>query len=244
LTESNRLDKEDADAVWFDSFLERLRDGENTDDDWMCMRDLGSRDILRYEQWRQRGFANDDVVHLYTTNKEVSKRNLYCLQQKKKPIVRINSLNTGKGKQATPNQAGGLVSSLFLCEGAKIIFIKNVAQQVGLCNGSTGTIAAFVFENDKPPPNLPQYVIVDFGDSYKGKPLFGDDTDKAGWVPIFPETHEWQSQNSTNLNEMAKHSRSMLPIRLCYAWTIWKAQGQTLKCKIVVNLGKQKRNMD
>ena len=241
LTESNRLDKEDADVVWFDSFLERLRDGKNTDDDWMCMRDLGSRDTLRYEQWRQRGFANGDVVHLYTTNKEVSKRNLYCLQQKKKPIVRINSLNTGKGKQATPNQAGGLVSSLFLCEGAKIILIKNVAQQVGLCNGSTGTIAAFVFENNKPPPNLPQYVIVDFGDSYKGKPLFGDDTDKAGWVPIFPETHEWQSQNSTNLIEMAKHSRSMLPIRLCYAWTIWKAQGQTLKCKIVVNLGKTEK---
>jgi len=69
LTESNRLDKEDADVVWFDSFLERLRDGKNTDDDWMRMRDLGSRDTLRYEQWRQRGFANDDVVHLYTTNK-------------------------------------------------------------------------------------------------------------------------------------------------------------------------------
>jgi len=71
--------------------------------------------------------------------------------------------------------------------------------------------------------------------------LFGDDTDKAGWVPIFPETHEWQSQNSTNLIEMAKHSRSMLPIRLCYAWTIWKAQGQTLKCKIIVNLGKTEK---
>ncbi|GFH56392.1 hypothetical protein CTEN210_12868 [Chaetoceros tenuissimus] len=33
----------------------------------------------------------------------------------------------------------------------------------------------------------------------------------------------------------------MLPMRLCYAWTIWKAQGQTLKCKVVVNLGKTEK---
>jgi ATP-dependent exoDNAse (exonuclease V) alpha subunit len=204
------------------------------------MKDLGSRDSLR-NLWFRRGFSNDDVIHLYTTNKEVSKRNLYCLQKKKKPIVRINSVNTGKAKQSTPNQAGGLVSTLYLCEGAKVLLTKNLAQQVGLCNGATGTIVAFVYENDKPPPNLPEYVIVDFGDSYKGRPFFGDDPDKAGWVPIFPETHEWQSQDSTNVNEMASHSRTMLPIRLCYAWTIWKAQGQTLKCKVVVNLGKTEK---
>ena len=28
----------------------------------------------------------------------------------------------------------------------------------------------------------------------------------------------------------------MLPLRLCYAWTIWKAQGQTLRCKVVADL--------
>ena len=48
-----------------------------------------------------------------------------------------------------PNQAGGLVSTLFLCKGAKVLLTKNVVQQVGLCNGSTGTIVAFLYENDK-----------------------------------------------------------------------------------------------
>lgn len=181
------------------------------------------------------------MIHLYTTNKEVSTRNLHCLKEKKKPIVGINSVNTGKGKQATLNQAGGLVSTLYLCEGAKVLLTKNVAQQVGLCNGSTGTIVAFVYESDKPPPNLPEYVIVDFGDSYKGRPFFVDDPDKAGWVPIFPETHEWQPQNLRNINETESHSRIMLPIHLCYAWTIWKAQEQTLKCKVLVNLGKTEK---
>lgn len=31
----------------------------------------------------------------------------------------------------------------------------------------------------------------------------------------------------------------MLPIRLCYAWTVWKVQGQTLKGKVVACLGKK-----
>ena len=29
----------------------------------------------------------------------------------------------------------------------------------------------------------------------------------------------------------------MFPLRLCYAWTIWKAQGQTIRNKIIVSLG-------
>ena len=29
----------------------------------------------------------------------------------------------------------------------------------------------------------------------------------------------------------------MLPLRLCYAWTIWKAQGQTIRTKVVASLG-------
>lgn len=33
----------------------------------------------------------------------------------------------------------------------------------------------------------------------------------------------------------------MLPIRLAWAWTIWKAQGQRCKGKIIVNLGERER---
>ena len=30
---------------------------------------------------------------------------------------------------------------------------------------------------------------------------------------------------------------TMLPIRLAWAWTVWKAQGQTIRGKIVISLG-------
>ena len=33
----------------------------------------------------------------------------------------------------------------------------------------------------------------------------------------------------------------MIPLRLSYAWTIWKAQGQTIKTKVVIVLGNTER---
>jgi hypothetical protein len=33
----------------------------------------------------------------------------------------------------------------------------------------------------------------------------------------------------------------MIPMRLSYAWTIWKAQGQTIETKIVVVIGDKER---
>ena len=33
----------------------------------------------------------------------------------------------------------------------------------------------------------------------------------------------------------------MIPLRLCYAWTIWKCQGQTISSKVVVSLGSKER---
>jgi hypothetical protein len=33
----------------------------------------------------------------------------------------------------------------------------------------------------------------------------------------------------------------MFPIRLCWAWTVWKAQGQTIRGKLVVNLSDKEK---
>ena len=38
LTENNRLDKNNPNAVEFQSFLSRLRDGKNTEEDWNTFR--------------------------------------------------------------------------------------------------------------------------------------------------------------------------------------------------------------
>ena len=62
---------------------------------------------------------------------------------------------------------------------------------------------------------------------------------RRGWVPTFPVTTDWSSP--TPNGEMKSHSRTMLPIRLCYAWTVWKSQGQTIPGKVVISLGEKER---
>ena len=63
-----------------------------------------------------------------------------------------------------------------------------------------------------------------------------------GWVPIYPTTSEWSTPSTKKDDSMTNHSpRTMVPLKLCYAWTIWKAQGQTIRGKVVVDLGKTEK---
>ena len=115
---------------------------------------------------------------------------------------------------------------------------KNLWQQCGIVNGSTGTIMDIIYSPGVPPPGLPLCVIVDFGSGYSGQSFFNEDNDRSGWVPIFPSYAEWSSMSN---GDTSSNSRKMFPFRLCYAWTIWKCQGQTFRCKVVVNLGTSER---
>ena len=76
--------------------------------------------------WKS-NFGGDNVTHLYTTNKEVAQRNVHCLKNVGKPIVKINAKNTGKGSSSSSNIAGGLDSMIYLCANAQINFTNNMA---------------------------------------------------------------------------------------------------------------------
>ena len=183
---NERLDHDDADAIRFEEFLLRLRNGYCTQEDWEYIRDIASRDTVSREKWKP--FEGDDVIHLYSTNKEVNERNIECLQRVGNPIVRIDAEHTGDGRKASANQANGLERKAFLCKGAFVLLTKNVWQSAGLCNGATGYVVELIFFEGRPPPGLPECVIVDFGENYTGPPLFGtEDNGRRGWVPIYPE---------------------------------------------------------
>ena len=122
---------------------------------------------MRVQRWRDE-FEGDNVVHLYCTNREVAMRNTQCLQKLNKPIGKIEAENTGNGRSASSNIAGGLESRASFCIGAKFLLTKNVWQSAGLCNGATGIIKDIVYDPGKNAPNLPDYILVDFGDSYTG----------------------------------------------------------------------------
>jgi hypothetical protein len=92
-----------------------------------------------------------------------------------------------------------------------------------------------VYDEGRSVPKLPKFVWVDFGAKYKGPSFFPDDESRKGWVPVHPFTAtEWTHTSSGGYQE---HSRTMLPLRLAWAWTVWKTQGQTLQDKVVCELG-------
>ena len=106
---------------------------------------------------------------------------------------------------------------------------SNLWTEVGLCNGSFGTIEQIWFGENMGPPNLPVAVLVHFP-SYTG-PAFLGACPKC--IPVPPKVFEWMADG--------KHlSRQQVPLRLRYAMTIHKSQGQTLT-KAVVDLGSRER---
>jgi hypothetical protein len=234
---NTRLDHNDEDAVFFDGFLTRLHDGINTEDDWtsMCAQ---SRSTMHPIKW-QNEFGGDDVMHLYCTNKEVAKRNIQCLKNAGTPIVQINASHTGRGHAATSNQSGGLEKRTYLCLGASVLLTSNVWQNVGLCNGATGTVVDIIYNSEIGAPGLPACVVVDFGSSYTGPSFFSvNSIYNDGFVPVYPKTEHWETVDG---DQKTSHSCTMIPLQLSYAWTIWKAQGQTVKSKIVVVIGNTER---
>ena len=114
---------------------------------------------------------------------------------------------------------------IHLAKEAKVMLTCNLWQQTGLCNGAMGTVSEILYAQDQRPPNLPIAVLVNF-DVYTGPPFL---LSQPKCIPVPPTTFQWH-------NGTTQQSRQQLPLRLCYAMTIHKAQGQTLT-KAVIDLG-------
>ena len=118
---------------------------------------------------------------------------------------------------------------IFLAKGAIVMLTMNLWPSVGLCNGATGTVIAFIFKNNHQPPALPIAVIVQF-ENYTGPSLI--DT-QPSYVPVCPIAVSSQTENGF-------HERQQLPLRLAWALTIHKSQGLTLP-KAWIDIGKSER---
>ena len=238
LTENRRINKDDPTSAYFEEFLLTLRDAEVTEEDYNYIRHKCSRYSMGPKgngliEWNERGFERHDAVHLYQTNVEVQSHNNKIVQKLCQPIALINGVHTGKGRSMSPDYFRGLKPSMFACVGAKMILTHNIGLSSGLCNGSIGKIVDIVYEEGDSTPSLPKCIIVDFP-SYKGEPFFqGEGCEK--WVPVYPQTLSCKTDDG---KKELTHSRTMFPLQLSYAMTVWKAQGQTYDVPIVVRLPK------
>ncbi len=103
----------------------------------------------------------------------------------------------------------------------------NLQTEIGLVNGSMGTVQDIIFQEDQGPPSLPIAVLISF-DNYNGPTI--PNLEGKSVVPIAPIRRTWIGKSG------AICSRLQLPVRLAWAITVHKSQGLTLK-KAIIDLG-------
>ena len=238
LDDNMRLDVSDPDAVYFDAFLRRLCNGKITLEDYQFVSKTCCRHFMGDVEYNARGFNDSDVTKVHCTNHACNNHNLRSLLSLRKPVLKINALNTGEAINSNASDLMGLYNLFYVCIGSKVMLTTNVCQQLGLSNGVVGTVVDIVFDrNDSSyvPGFLPKLIWVNLADGqYVGPSLFPNLVERRNWVPIVPIT----ANNTVFRNgERVPSSRTMLPLKLCYAFTPWKIQGQTIDNKLVGTLG-------
>ena len=189
-------------AQQFRQLLQRLRDGNVTEQDWKL--------LLERDPSKVNCSEFSDAIRLFYDKVSVAEYNLTKLKSLGEPIAKINAIHSNPmAANAKPDDAGGLYPVVCLAVHARVMLTANLWPEVGLCNGSAGTVYKILYQDGHRPPHLPIAVVVDF-DTYIGPPFLPD---HPKCIPIPPITFEW------------------------YAITIHKSQGQTLK-KAVVDIGK------
>ena len=175
--------------------------------------------------------GSDEATHLCPTNEKVLARNHKVLKNIGNPIALIRAKSTKGGRSLSSDHFRGLEMELYLAVGSFVLLTMNLQTPVGLCNGATGTVVDIIWDDGVGPPALPAAIIVDFGTSYTGDPMFFGNG-RRGWVPICPEKVWCDKTNQT---------REMVPLRLSSAWTPWKAQGETMHQQIVFDPGTREK---
>ena len=215
--------------------MDHVRDGECTEEDWLLVSKVCSRDTMGEREWNEHFGNDEEITYLFTTNAKVDNHNAKMLKKLNKPIALIEAQHTGNSKKMNSNAFMGLQSFLFLSIFAKVVMTSNICQPAGLCNGATGTVMDIIYDEGTLAPSLPKFVWVDFGEKYKGPSFFPNDEMRRGWVPVHPFTaKEWTYTSNSTYQE---HTRTMLPLKLAWAWTVWKAQGQMMRGKVIIELG-------
>ena len=213
---------QDPEAVAFRALLMRMRNGQVTEDDWKLLWQRSTTNVLMDEF--------KDAIRLYFDKKSVAEYNYQKLLERGQPVAKIKAKHSGHGASAaTSDEAGGLEAVLFISTKAEVMLTCNLWAEVCLCNGSFGTIEQVWFAENMGPPNLPVAVLV-HSPNYSG-PAFLTTCSKC--IPVPPRLFEWVADG--------KHmSRQQVPLRLRYAMTTHKSQGQTLT-KAVFDLGKAEK---
>ncbi|KAE8741050.1 hypothetical protein FOCC_FOCC013420 [Frankliniella occidentalis] len=200
------------------SFLRKVSTGRCTEKERICI----SRRFINELSSNEKGKFNS-CIRICSTNESANDFNIQKLKLLRRPIANIKAENNCKTAFLSSDElADGLTNIITLSIGAKVMLRKNLNVNRGLVNGAIGILKHFLYEKDLKPPNLPVCVLIHFENV--------DISDlNINYVPICPVQSQWY-KNGTPC------TRFQLPLSLCWACTIHKAQGLSL-LKAVLDAG-------
>ena len=160
------------------------------------------------------------MLPIYIDNQSVETYNMERLINLNKPITQITCENSNlKGKSGKASDFGGLANYIHLSTGCNITLTLNTWNKKGLVNGSFGTVKDIIYpDSTLIKGTIPETIIIHFP-KYTGPQFFNDEARK-NWIPLNPRNMYSQALNFT---------RTQYPLRLAYAITMHKLQGETQK---------------
>ena len=203
--------------------LRRLSDGTFNIEDWNRWEE---RSFDRLTPDQQRRFQTEGLK-LTGRKADAVSFNEDGLKRCMTPILVVKSVNNNAEAKKTGDSEAGLPLTVPVAKGAAVVLTDNIWPEMGLMNGSKGTVTHIVFqEGTKPENSLPAFIIVAFP-GYQGPPYLPD---VPGSVPIHPRTAEWKDGKVT----CTRRGFSLLP---GYALTIHKAEGMTIDRPVLIDVG-------
>ncbi|KAK9284801.1 hypothetical protein L1049_023978 [Liquidambar formosana] len=151
------------------------------------------------------------AVQLYPRNEDVNRVNANRMKSLEEESIVYTAVDSGKNPWKSQLEQGLAPTHLEVCEGARVMLIKNIDIKLKLVNGATGTIIGFSKPEKKSVLNLSPKDLL---------PIVKFDSGKT--VVIEPET--WDVTEG----DLVVATRKQIPLVLAWALSIHKCQGMTL----------------
>jgi ATP-dependent DNA helicase PIF1 len=103
----------------------------------------------------------DKVLQLYFTRAEMYKTNSTNLAATNWPVKKISAQHTGqKAAKVLEEEAENLLPEVHICIGAKVMLTTNLWSEIGLANGSMGTIHDISWDIGLDISSMPSVILV------------------------------------------------------------------------------------